>query len=69
MTTQQITKQLDTITYKLDWLRSKLIQLPDNAKKKRQRILLQTAGALKGKLPKNSVSWQRKIRKEWDSRY
>lgn len=68
MTTQQITKQLDTISYKLDWLRTKIIQVPENNQQTRRRILLQTAGVLRKKMPKDSVAWQRKIRGEWDRR-
>ena len=32
---------------------------------RRAKILEKTAGALKNKLPKNSVAWQRKVRSEW----
>jgi hypothetical protein len=33
---------------------------------RRQAVLRETAGALRGKLPKDLVAWQRRIRASWD---
>lgn len=48
--------------------RVRMLELMQHTKARRGQILMQTAGALRGKLPKNLVAWQRRVRNEWETR-
>ena len=62
MTFMLLEKEIVTLEKRLHGLRRKRVA-PKTA---RISIIGRTAGALKGKLPKDAVAWQRKVRAEWD---
>lgn len=61
---------VDTVTKKITQLeqRVRMLELMQRTKVRRAQILRETGGALDGKLPKNLVAWQRRVRSEWDAR-
>lgn len=84
MTVKQIEKQNQRLKAEVRRLKKKLeaikkapvesdhidgIRPPTVSEQEYHDIMKKTAGALKGKLPKNLVAWQRKTRAEWDGRY
>lgn len=62
MTMKMLEKQIHGMERQLHTMRRRRARLGV----KETAILPSLAGALKGRLPKNAVAWQRKIRAEWD---
>jgi hypothetical protein len=62
MTLKLLEKEIATLEKRLHGLRRKRV----GSKTVKISVIDRTAGALKGKLPKDAVAWQRKIRSEWD---
>lgn len=73
MTTKELTKQLNKIEAELRQIRISLVK--DNSvevdhvaaknDQKIEKIWKQARKKLQGKLPKNPVAWQKKVRAEW----
>ena len=72
MTTKTLVKHLKRLEnmivgIRIDMLR--VLNMPNQAGVTNlNQILEETAGSLKGKLPKNPMAWQKKIRKGWGKR-
>lgn len=68
MTTREITQRLRRIEQDISILhRRALVIFSDGSeRRKKKAVLEETAGALKGKIKGNLVTWQKKVRSEWD---
>ncbi len=70
MTNEQRTKEIRQIDKRLSTLKRQRDRLVHSSitQAERKRILHETAGMLKGRLPKDLVAFQRKMRDEWSDR-
>lgn len=70
MTTKTLIKKLQYLEKQINGLRWHILKLPKNSVEKTalQKMLSETAGMLKDKMPKNPLAWQKKIRSQWDKR-
>ncbi|HLD21562.1 MAG TPA: hypothetical protein VJB65_01565 [Patescibacteria group bacterium] len=68
MTTKQLAKQLTRVESEVDNIRRKLEKLHRKEKKEQQIQQWKKVGGILSKKKINAVTWQRKMRSEWDHR-
>jgi hypothetical protein len=71
MSTQELLREIDRTQQKVSHLQNKLLhytKTDEAARRRKSAVLLLTGGALKRKIKTDPITWQKSIRKEWDSR-